>query len=520
MVKRWFVVCAIVLVTLTQSPVRSAQQAETGADAISLRTAAVDGLNLQYLIAGHGPTIVLLHGYAETSRMWRPLIPRLASSFTVIAPDLPGIGGSAIPADGQDMTHAAARIHALVRQLGLGRGAVVGHDIGLMVAFAYAAQFPDDVDRLVLMDAFLPGVDGWEAIYNNPGIWHFRFNGPTPEALVKGRERTYFEHFWNNFAADRTRSLPEADRQAYATAYARPGRMRAAWAYFVSFQQAAEDFGRFAQTKLTMPVLSIGGEKANGATLARQVQIVATGARSVTLPNTGHWVMEESPQATMDALVSFLNTSTVATAAPAPGDQRSSRTPRSTIPEMRLTPDEVRANQTGTEQIGSSFLAGVSTKVLEGDAAPTGLKPGNGSHRRISTAPAASATRMIRTNSALRRPAASGDTRDSITLCLLRPSLEAVPHARCQRPRRDDVRSAEDRLDVIDAILVEGVQQIDLERDRRVVAVEIEAGREVPDRPGLDAVRIETRTAVDADERRGKGVVGIRGESGRVGVGH
>ena len=282
------------------------QRPRATTDRISVRTAVASGVKLQYLVAGHGPTVLLLHGYAETSRMWRPLFPRLTSNFTVIAPDLPGIGGSAIPADGLDMTHAAARIHDLVQQLGLGKAAVVGHDIGLMVAYAYAAQFPADVDRLVLMDAFLPGVEGWEAIYNNPGIWHFRFNGPTPEALVRGRERTYFEHFWNDQAADRTRSLPKADREAYAAAYGRPGRMRAAWAYFVSFRQAAKDFAQFSQTKLTMPVLSIGGDKANGAALGRQLQLVATNAKSVTLPNTGHWVMEESPQATMDTLVRFL----------------------------------------------------------------------------------------------------------------------------------------------------------------------------------------------------------------------
>ena len=275
-------------------------------DRISVRTAVAGGVKLQYLVAGHGPTVLLLHGYAETSRMWRPLFPRLTSNFTVIAPDLPGIGGSAIPSDGLDMVNAATRIHDLVKQLGLGKAAVVGHDIGLMVAYAYAAQFPADVDRLVLMDAFLPGVDGWEAIYNDPGIWHFRFNGPTPEALVRGRERTYFEHFWNDMAADKKRSLSKADRQAYAAAYARPGRMRAAWAYFVSFQQAAKDFARFSQTKLTMPVLSIGGEKANGAALGQQVQLVATNAKSVTLPDTGHWLMEESSQATMDTIVRFL----------------------------------------------------------------------------------------------------------------------------------------------------------------------------------------------------------------------
>jgi pimeloyl-ACP methyl ester carboxylesterase len=238
--------------------------------------------------------------------MWKPLIPRLADKFTVIAPDLPGIGDSEIPKDRMDMKSAAIRVHALARALGVQKARVVGHDIGLMVAYAYAAQFPAEVEKLVLMDAFLPGVVGWEAIYNNPGIWHFRFNGPTPEALVNGRERTYFEHFWNDFAADKTRSIPEADRVAYTAAYARPGRMRAGWAYFVSFPQTAKDFEELARTKLTMPVLSLGGEKANGVALGEQAKRVAVDASTVVLPNTGHWVMEESPEKTMDALIGFL----------------------------------------------------------------------------------------------------------------------------------------------------------------------------------------------------------------------
>jgi pimeloyl-ACP methyl ester carboxylesterase len=220
MFTRWFVAVSVVLVTVVQSPLRGATA--TTSERHSRATASVDGVSLQYLIAGQGPTIVLLHGYAETSRMWRPLMPRLAANFTVIAPDLPGIGGSAIPADGLDMAHAATRIHALVQQLGLGKAAVVGHDIGLMVAYAYAAQFPADVEKLVLMDAFLPGVEGWEAIYNSPAIWHFRFNGPTPEALVRGRERTYFEHFWNNFAADKTPLDPRGGPPGLCGAYARP----------------------------------------------------------------------------------------------------------------------------------------------------------------------------------------------------------------------------------------------------------------------------------------------------------
>src|SRR2546430_12508781 len=191
-------------------------------DGIASRKATIDNLEISYLSAGQGPAVILLHGYAETSRMWRPIIPLLAKRFTVIAPDLPGIGDSAIPADGLDMKTAAIRIHALTRSLGIQKAEVVGHDIGLMVAYAYAAQFPAEVEKLVVMDAFLPGVAGWEAIYNNPGFWHFRFNGPTPEALVQGRERTYFEHFWNDFAADKSNSVPEADRRAYTAAYSPP----------------------------------------------------------------------------------------------------------------------------------------------------------------------------------------------------------------------------------------------------------------------------------------------------------
>ena len=270
------------------------------------RTATIDGAKLHYLTAGRGTPLILLHGYAETSLMWRPIIPVLATRFMVIAPDLPGIGDSEIPASGLDMKNAAVRIHDLARSLGVQKGEVVGHDIGLMVAYAYAAQFPAEVTKLVLIDAFLPGVAGWEAIYNNPGIWHFRFNGPTPEALVQGRERIYFDYFWNDLAADKNRSLPEADRIAYVAAYSRPGRMHAGWAYFVSFQQAAKDFARLSQTKLTMPVLSIGGEKSLGEALGEQTKLVATNVIVVVLKNAGHWILEESPKETTDALVKFL----------------------------------------------------------------------------------------------------------------------------------------------------------------------------------------------------------------------
>jgi len=279
---------------------------EAADETIVSRTAEIDGIKLHYMTAGHGTPLILFHGYAETSLMWKPIIPVLAERFTVIAPDLPGIGDSDIPADGLDMKSAAIRLHDLAKSLGVEKAEVVGHDIGLMVAYAYAAQFPTEVTKLVLMDAFLPGVGGWEAVYNNPSIWHFRFNGPTPEALVQGRERTYFEYFWNDFAADKTHSIPEADRKAYTAAYARPGRMHAGWAYFVSFQQAAKDFAQLSQTKLTMPVLTIGGEKSLGEALAQQTKVVATDVTVVVLKDTGHWVLEERPKDTTEALQKFL----------------------------------------------------------------------------------------------------------------------------------------------------------------------------------------------------------------------
>ena len=238
--------------------------------------------------------------------MWRPIIPLLAEKFTVIAPDLPGIGESSIPTEKIDMLSAANRIHALVRSLHVQKARVVGHDIGLMVAYAYATQFPADTEKLVVMDAFLPGVPGWEPIYNAPNVWHFRFNGEYPEALVKGRERIYFEYFWNVFAANKTRSIPEADRKAYTEAYSKPGRMRAAWAYFASWPQLSKDFSQLSQTKLTMPVLSIGGEKSLGNELAAQMKLVADNVTVVVLPNTGHWILEERPKETTDAQIKFL----------------------------------------------------------------------------------------------------------------------------------------------------------------------------------------------------------------------
>jgi len=280
--------------------------ATSGDSTIVARDAQIDGVRLHYLAAGHGPAVILLHGYTQTSRMWRPIMPLLAAKFTVIAPDLPGIGDSDIPKDGLDMKSAAIRIHALAKSLGIDKARVVGHDIGLMVAYAYAAQFPAETEKLVVMDAFLPGVAGWEPYYNNPDLWHFRFHGPTPEALVKGREAVYFAYFWNDLAADKARSVPFADRQAYVAAYSRPGRMRAAWAYFAAWSQTANDFAEMAKTKLAVPVLAIAGDKASASTLMPQMKLVASNVTEVVLKDTGHWGLEERPKESTDALTNFL----------------------------------------------------------------------------------------------------------------------------------------------------------------------------------------------------------------------
>jgi pimeloyl-ACP methyl ester carboxylesterase len=283
-----------------------AANAQTSTSTITSKTAEVSGLKIHYLSAGTGPAVILLHGYTQTSRMWRPLIPQLAVKFTVIAPDLPGIGDSDIPKDGLDMKSAAIRIHALAQSLHVEKARVVGHDIGLMVAYAYAAMYPNEVEKLVVMDAFLPGVEGWEPYYNAPNVWHFRFHGPTPEALVAGREKTYFAYFWNDLAADKTRSVPIVDRNAYVAAYSRPGRMRAAWTYFAAWPQTARDFAELAKTKLAMPVFAIAGEKASTDTLFPQMKLVANDVTVLGLKDTGHWVMEERPRETMDALLKFL----------------------------------------------------------------------------------------------------------------------------------------------------------------------------------------------------------------------
>ena len=258
---------------------------------------------------GSGPVVVLLHGYAETSDSWAPLATELVKSYTVVVPDLRGIGRSSRPAGGYDKKTQAADIRAVVKALGHDRTSVVSHDIGIMVAYSYAARYPDTVERLVVMDAPIPGIAPWDDIVRNPALWHFSFHGPDAERLVEGRERIYLDRIWNDFSGDPTKP-DEATRAYYAEQYAQPGAMRAGFAQFTAFAQDAEDNKIFQQTKLTMPVLAVGGEKSFGATEAIVMRNVAVNVREAVVPGAGHWLMEESPKFTVALIRDFLKDQT------------------------------------------------------------------------------------------------------------------------------------------------------------------------------------------------------------------
>src|SRR5258707_8384016 len=269
--------------------------------------AEFNGVRLHYLIGGQGGPVVLVHGYAQTSHMWNPIMSLLATNHTVIVPDLRGAGDSSKPESGYDKKNMAVDIHEIVVSLGFKHASVVGHDIGLMVAYAYAAQFPQETERVVLMDAFLPGIGDWKSVWLMRDLWHFHFYGEVPLALVKGRERIYFEHFWNDFAADPKHSVSEDDRKIYAKAYAQPGGMRAGFEYFRNFEQDAKDFAELGKSPLSMPVLVLTGEKASGNFLIEQARLVATNVQGQVVTGSGHWLMEEAPDRVISALTTFLN---------------------------------------------------------------------------------------------------------------------------------------------------------------------------------------------------------------------
>jgi pimeloyl-ACP methyl ester carboxylesterase len=267
--------------------------------------ASPDGVQIFVRTSGSGPVVVLLHGYAETSDSWAPLAADLVKSYTVVVPDLRGIGRSSRPAGGYDKKTQADDIRAVVTALGHDRTSVVSHDIGIMVAYSYSALYPDKVQKLVVMDAPLPGIAPWDEIVRNPALWHFSFHGPDAERLVEGRERIYLDRIWNDFTGDPSKP-DEATRAYYAAQYAQPGAMRAGFAQFTAFARDAEDNKIFQKTKLRMPVLAIGGEKSFGATQAAVMRNVASDVREAVVPGAGHWLMEESPIFTIRLIQDFL----------------------------------------------------------------------------------------------------------------------------------------------------------------------------------------------------------------------
>src|SRR6516225_12348317 len=257
---------------------------------------------------GRGPVVVLLHGYAENSDSWAPLAADLMKDHSVVVPDLRGIGRSSKPAGGYDKKTEAKDIRAVVTGLGFDKTAVVAHDIGNMVAYAYVAMYPDRVDRLVVMDAPIPGIEPWNTILLNPGVWHFNFHGLDAERLVAGRERIYFDRIWNDFTGDP--SKPDEDTRNFFTAtYAQPGGMRAGFAQFTAFSTDASDNKVFERVKLTMPVLAVGGEKSFGPLQAVIMRHVAINVQEAVVPHSGHWLMEESPAYTVSLVRKFLDSS-------------------------------------------------------------------------------------------------------------------------------------------------------------------------------------------------------------------
>ena len=305
---------AAVIIEATNKPVAALDVGRASNQSVfpaNFRTQEIqaDGATIHVRVGGQGPAVVLLHGFGDTGDMWAPLAAGLARDHRVVVPDLRGMGLSSHPAGGYDKKTQAADIRSVLTQLGIDRAAVVGHDIGATVAYAYAARYPDKTDRLVVMDAPVPGIPPWDEIVRSPALWHFSFGGPDAERLVAGRERIYLDRFWNEFAGDPSK-IDEATRVHYSAFYAQPGAMHSAFAQFLSIPKDAEDNKVSMTTKLTMPVLAIGAAKAFGANVAIVMRNAADNVTEVMIANSGHWLMDEQPAATIAAVRNFLDQKT------------------------------------------------------------------------------------------------------------------------------------------------------------------------------------------------------------------
>ena len=297
--------CAAVLFSL-MAVLPAAAAVSSFSDKFSVREVPANGTTIHVRIGGSGPAVVLLHGFGDTGDMWAPLASALVGTHTVIVPDLRGMGLSAAAERGFEKTNQAKDVAEVLSSLKIDKADIIGHDIGNMVAFAFAERYPDRTTSLVMMDAPVPGVGPWEDILKSPLLWHFRFGGPDMERLVAGRERIYLDRFWNDFAAKPAR-FDEASRNHYAELYARPGRMHAGFAQFAAFDQdAIDNKSSVAHGRLQMPVLAIGGDHSLGATMAFIMRFAADNVHEVVVTDSGHWLMEEQPSVTVAAIVGFL----------------------------------------------------------------------------------------------------------------------------------------------------------------------------------------------------------------------
>ncbi|NVZ25564.1 alpha/beta hydrolase [Pseudomonas gingeri] len=264
------------------------------------------GAQLHVRVGGKGPAVVLLHGFGDTGDMWEPLAVNLARDHTVVVPDLRGMGLSSHPEDGYDKKTQAMDIRNVLMKLNIDHAVVVGHDIGSMVAYAYAARYPDKTDKLVVMDSPLPGIPPWDEVIKLPILWHFDFGGKDMERLVAGRERIYLDRFWNEFSGNPAK-IDEATRSHYAGLYARPGAMRSSFAQFQAIRQDVKDNRMVMATRLTMPVLAIGSEKLFGANEAIMMRNVASNVTEFVVPGAGHWLMEEAPDTIVLVVRNFVD---------------------------------------------------------------------------------------------------------------------------------------------------------------------------------------------------------------------
>jgi pimeloyl-ACP methyl ester carboxylesterase len=265
-----------------------------------------DGATIHTRVGGQKPAVVMLHGFGDTGDMWAPLASALIANRTLVVPDLRGMGLSSHPERGYDKKTQGQDVARLLDRLGIDKADLVTHDIGNMVGYAFAAQYPTRVTRWVVMDAPLPGIGPWDEILTSPALWHFNFRGPDVERLVQGRERIYLDRFWNELSATPA-SIDEETRRHYAALYARPGAMHSAFEQFAAFAQDAIDNKAFAaKGKLAMPVLAIGADKSFGTAMADALRFVASNVAGLVIANSGHWLMEEQPAATVAAITGFL----------------------------------------------------------------------------------------------------------------------------------------------------------------------------------------------------------------------